>query len=111
MENDTRNAQISELNDKLRRTGRGGRTYVTGSVKDLPKEDQNEIVQTIQSFDGFTKDNDPHREHDFGSVSHKGIRYLWKIDYYNVDRSKHSVDPANAMVTNRVLTIMQADEY
>lgn len=27
MENDTRNAQISELNDKLRRTGRGGRTY------------------------------------------------------------------------------------
>ena len=38
----------------------------------------------MQSFSNFTKDNDPHREHDFGDFPIKGEAYFWKIDYYGL---------------------------
>ena len=38
-------------------------------------------------------------------------RIFWKIDLFDADYSMGSGDPANASVTRRVLTIMQASEY
>jgi hypothetical protein len=39
----------------------------------------------VASLDGFTEDNDPYRERDFGAIELEGERYFWKIVYY--DRS------------------------
>ncbi|MEQ8826157.1 MAG: DUF3768 domain-containing protein, partial [Parvibaculum sp.] len=62
-------------------------------------------------FDDFTPDNDPHGEHDFGSVRIDENAIFWKIDYYDRSMEAGSPDPADPEVTTRVLTIMLADEY
>ena len=64
----------------------------------------------IAAFDAFTETNDPHGEHDFGSIELDGcLKVFWKIDYYS-DASMDSGadDKLNAY---RVLVIMLADEY
>lgn len=65
----------------------------------------------IAAFDAFTEGNNPHGEHDFGTVSLGLERYFWKIDYYDSSLQLGSPDPADPAVTVRVLTIMRADEY
>jgi hypothetical protein len=65
----------------------------------------------VQSFSNFTKDNDPHGEHDFGNFELQGETYFFKLDYYSLDMESGSEDPADPSVTTRVLTILRADEY
>jgi hypothetical protein len=36
----------------------------------------------VIAFDDFTADNDPHKEHDFGSFELDGEKLFWKIDLY-----------------------------
>jgi hypothetical protein len=36
---------------------------------------------------------------------------MFKIDYYDQNLSMHSADPADPAVTQRVITIMLAEEY
>jgi uncharacterized protein DUF3768 len=55
--------------------------------------------------------NDPFWEHDCGLIAVAGQRVLFKIDYYDPSLCGHSVDPADPLVTRRVLTIMLAGEY
>ena len=54
-----------------------------------------------------TKPN-PHQEHDFGSIEEAGVRFFFKIDYFDRKTEFGSADPA---VTTRVMTIMLAEEY
>jgi len=70
-----------------------------------------EIAERVATFDSFTQDNDPHREHDFGSFDYDGNRILWKIDYYARDMQHGSEEPSDLGQTVRVLTIMLASEY
>ena len=49
----------------------------------------------VQSFSNFTKDNDPHGEHDFGSFEIEGETYFWKIDYYDLAMQFGSENPAD----------------
>lgn len=65
----------------------------------------------VQRFEDFTPDNDPHREHDFGSFTLRGHKLFWKIDYYDKACECGSEDPADPAQTTRVLTIMLAEEY
>ena len=103
--------QICNLNDAFRRTFTGGRVMMTSGVNDLETEAKARLLTAVRTFDRFDKDNDPHDEHDFGSTDVDGTRFFWKIDYYDLAMSQGSVDPANAEVTMRVLTILRADEY
>ena len=60
----------------------------------------------------FTADNDPHREHDFGAFTLEGRKLFWKIDDFDTrDPNLGAEDPADAATTERVLTLMLADEY
>lgn len=114
-------SQIAALNDALRaqilipQFGKAkvpGRILVTPGISGLAPEAQIEVLSDVRNFDAFTSDNDPHGEHDFGSFEHRSAgRIFWKIDYYNADLTGGSLDPANAAITCRVLTIMLAGEY
>jgi hypothetical protein len=55
--------------------------------------------------------NDPHQEHDFGSFNVEGETIFFKIDYYDCSLECHSPDPADPVVTRRVITLMLASEY
>ncbi len=41
----------------------------------------------------------------------EGAPIMFKIDYYDKDLNFHSPNPADPAVTERVLTIMLAEEY
>jgi hypothetical protein len=103
--------RIRLLNDNFRSTFVGGQVVMTAGVNALPIDTKARVVLEIQSFSNFTKDNDPHGEHDFGSIDIEGETYFFKVDYYTLDMNGGSEDPADPSVTTRVLTIMRADEY
>lgn len=103
---------IRELNDQFRSEGKGnGTVVVTQGVEARGRSFIQEALLAVRSFADFTKDNDPYGEHDFGMVEIDNQRLFWKIDYYDLDLTGGSEDPANGMITHRVLTIMLASEY
>ena len=69
------------------------------------------VLQSVAEFDYFADDNDPHGEHDFGNFELAGKTFFWKIDYYDKTLTCHSPDPSDPSVTERVITIMLAEEY
>lgn len=108
---DPRTQAIQKLNDEFRRSGAGGRTVVTSGINSLPATDQVEILRAVREFDEFTKENDPHGEHDFGIIKHDGESVYFKIDYYDKALEGGSEDPSDPQQTTRVMTIMLAHEY
>lgn len=104
-------ARIAELND-LARTAMGiaGKLIQTQGISALPEADQSAIREKVETFNDFTPDNDPYGEHDFGSFDHAGQKIFWKIDYYDKNYEYASENPSDARKTNRVLTIMLAEE-
>jgi hypothetical protein len=102
---------IRLLNDNFRSTFVGGQVVMTQGVRELPLDTKARVILAVQSFDQFTDDNDPHREHDFGNIEIGGETYFFKVDYYSLDMIGGSEDPADPGKTTRVLTIMRADEY
>ena len=103
--------RIRVLNDNFRSTFVGGQVVMTQGVDAVPIDSKARVILAVQSFSNFTEDNDPHREHDFGSFNVEGETYFFKVDYYSLDMESGSEDPADPNVTTRVLTIMRADEY
>lgn len=106
-----RAASVADLNDRFRRTFTGGRIVMTAGVAALSESARATLLAGVRGFDRFEPGNDPHGEHDFGSVDHGGERFLWKIDCYDRALRFASPNPADPAVTIRVLTIMRADEY
>jgi hypothetical protein len=86
--------RIRVLNDNFRSTFVGGQVVMTRGVADLPLDVKARLILAVQSFSNFTKDNDPHGEHDFGSIEIAGEKYFWKIDYYDPEMCFGSEDPA-----------------
>jgi Protein of unknown function (DUF3768) len=111
MSKNDKSVRIRELNDHLPRTFYGGRVVMTDGVAALPENQLAQLLGNVRSFDEFTTDNDPHGEHDFGTIELAGQRYFFKVDYYAPDMDGGSEDPADPTKTTRVLTIMRADEY
>ena len=109
-------ARIRELNDAFRTAFPGpfagqGHVYVTAGIAAMSPEQQVEVMRRVHGFIAFTPDNDPYGEHDFGSFEYAGKRIFWKIDCYDRDLNYGSPDPSDETVTERVLTVMLAEEY
>ena len=104
-------AIIRTLNDQLRRDFSFGLAQMTPGVAALGAEAAERIFRTIAVFDDFCHANDPHQEHDFGSFEAEGQTIFFKIDYFDKAMTMHSPDPSNPAVTQRVITIMLAEEY
>lgn len=102
---------IRNLNDSLRRSFTGGRIMLTMGVESLDAAERLELLSAVRAFSDFDEGNDPYGEHDFGALVSGGVRFMWKIDYYDLSLQHASPDPADPAVTSRVLTIMCADEY
>jgi hypothetical protein len=103
--------QIRALNDELRQNLAIGTAFITAGVAALGAEAVARIVKTIAIYDDFCHANDPYEEHDFGSFEADGHTIFFKIDYYNKALTSHSPDPADPLVTERVITMMLAEEY
>lgn len=103
---------IKTLNDNFRKTFTGGQVLLTAGIDSMDAEDVANIMLLVQNFNDFTPDNDPYGEHDFGSFMYNDNKIFWKIDYYDRFNTHFaSENPANPDITNRVLTIMLAEEY
>jgi hypothetical protein len=111
-------AKIREINDAFRKTLKGGRIVVTRGVQELFMDNMPELFAAVSAFGDFSKDNDPFEEHDFGAFNFRGHKLFWKIEYFDMDKSDPdgiglefaSTNPADPDVTDRVLTILLADE-
>ncbi len=107
----TQTERIRDLNDDLRQHLLSGGAVITPGVAALDQEILDRIVQTIVVFDDFCEANDPYEEHDFGAFDVDGTTIFFKIDYYDKTLTHGSPDPADPAVTERIITIMLADEY
>ena len=96
---------ISMVNDKFRKSGSG--VTMTNGAMALP--DVCGLMQRIRAYDDFDEDNDPHEEHDFGSLDWRGNKVFWKIDYY--DENFRGWEDPLSQKCNRVMTVMLAEEY
>lgn len=102
---------IRYLNDRFRSTFQGGKVVLTRGIRALSQEEITEILSKVSNFNDFNSSNDPYFEHDCACLEYKGMKIIWKIDYYDKEYEYASEDPADITKTNRVLTIMLADEY
>jgi hypothetical protein len=103
--------RIRMLNDELRQHLPCGKAVMTPGIAALGSEAVQRLIQTIAVFDDFCNANDPHGEHDFVSFDYEGVEVFFKIDYFDKDLRSHSPDPADPAVTERVITLMLAQEY
>ena len=97
---------VAADNDLFRREGH---FFLTTGVQALGPEAVAEVLRMVQDFNAFTQDNDPHKEHDFGSFIYSGHKIFWKIDYY--DRSLQYFHDPRDPGCRRVLTVLLAEEY
>ena len=110
-EKENRVQQIAETNDQVRQTVMRDRLMITSGIRRLSHDTQNKIFAAIETYDDFKPSNDPHKEHDFGSIKIDGNSVFWKVDYFDNDLEYHSPDVLNRSVTRRVLIVMLAEEY
>ena len=107
-----RKKRIQRLNDALRQGQATNATVVvTSGLKAQGEAFLARASKAVQDHQTFTEDNDPHGEHDFGSITVDDTELFWKIDYFDLNLKMHSPDAANPVLTHRVLTIMLAREY
>ena len=84
---------------------------MTAGIAALGPEAVARIVKTIAVYDDFCQADDPYGEHDFGLFEADGHVIFFKIDYFDKALTAHSPDPSDPSVTERVITIMLAEEY
>ncbi len=99
------------LNFILRQTGVGGTIAFMGGLAHASQETKLAVFAAVQNAEVKDDGNDTHGEADFGKVVVDGQKYLWKIDYYDVEMGFGSDDPSDPKVTQRVLSIFRAEDY
>ena len=102
---------IAQQNDDFRKHLSQGTLVLTQGIRSNTPEDIKEIITKVRNFDTFDENNDPYGERDFGAFDYKGKKIFWKIDNYDREFLYLSPDVSNPRVTNKVLTIMYAEEY
>jgi hypothetical protein len=114
--------KIRSLNDRFRTNipggdGVPGHLLFTTGIQTLcdtnvqPNTLLPALLAAVRSFNTFTNDNDPHREHDFGAFDFQGVSCFWKIDVLDPSLDIAPLDATDPTLSVRVLTIMTAAEY
>ncbi len=108
---DNATLMIRELNDRVRTKLDGGRLVFAGELAKAMKTVLEKALLEAMHFIAFTAANDPDGEHDFGEFILDGRDVFWKIYYYDNTMERSSENPADPMLTTRVLTISYAEDY
>lgn len=103
--------EIALQNDNFRKHLSQGTLVLTQGIRSNTKEDLEAIITKVRTFDNFDENNDPYNEHDFGAFDYKGRKVFWKIDNYDREFLYLSPDVSNPRLTNKVMTVMYAEEY
>ncbi len=104
-------SEIALQNDNFRKHLSQGTLVLTQGIRSNTKEDLEAIITKVRTFDTFDENNDPYGERDFGAFDYKGKKIFWKIDYYDQEFLYLSPDVSNPRLTNKVMTVMYAEEY
>lgn len=104
-------SEIALQNDNFRKHLSQGTLVLTQGIRSNTKEDLEAIITKVRTFDTFDENNDPYGERDFGAFDYKGKKIFWKIDNYDQEFLYLSPDVSNPRLTNKVMTIMYAEEY
>lgn len=104
-------SEIALQNDNFRKHLSQGTLVLTQGIRSNTPDDLKEIITKVRTFDTFDENNDPYNEHDFGAFDFKGKKIFWKIDNYDREFLYLSPDVSNPRLTNKVLTVMYAEEY
>ncbi len=113
----TRAETIARLNDRARHgLDRTSKTVITRTCLDtLCSGDTASGVmaqaELLQAMRNHRFENDAHGERDFGAFEFRGEKLFFKIDYYDLELTYGSEDPADASQTTRMITIMLASDY
>lgn len=101
--------KIQDLNDALRKTGRGGVRAFDEAIQrqDPTGEFLDEVKRALADCNDFGAEED---EHDSGGFVVRGRHFLWRIDYRSKDRKGDSPDKADPTVTHRDLTVELLDQ-
>jgi hypothetical protein len=110
MTKDERAVEIAFYNDAFRRTPGPRWTFSTG-VAALGEPFCFAATVAVSRSGTSEASDEPDGEHDFGAVTVEGRDLVWKIDCHDITLTARSPDPANPVVTRRVMTIMLAKEY
>ena len=102
---------IAKQNDDFRTNLSRGTLCLTRGIRALGKTCVAEIISKVRLFNNFNENNDPYGEHDFGVFNYGGQKIFFKIDNYDNSFLYLSPDATNQKLTNKVLTIMLAEEY
>jgi hypothetical protein len=104
--------QIASINDRFRQGEAAGYIRLTQGVRALGARPLVEIMNAIACAT-FPDGNDPYGERDFGQIEIEGTSLFFKIEYYSKDASFEfaAEHPEDETRTDRVLTVMLADEY
>ena len=109
--------RIAELNDELRRNPTNqtlGQILLSSGVAARGSEFRAMVMTALARMQAkdFKKGNDPYGERDFNSFTIDARLCFFKIDYFaKGNLCAPSEDPADPSKTERVLTVMLADEY
>lgn len=96
--------RVRVLNDELRQTWLGGRTNLSRSLLVRGHLWTRQLLEAIAKDGGI--DEARHPDHDFGSVTFEGQRYVWSIDYYTRDFRRRASDPTDEDECVRVFRVM-----
>ena len=106
-----RRALIRLQNDRFRITFLGGQVMMTIGVKGRGDAFVKGCLEAVRAFETFNEENDPYGEHEFGILEVDGQKVYWKIDAYDHDLRYGSEDPADPVLTLRLLTFCLPKEY
>jgi hypothetical protein len=88
------------------------RAIISPGIAALGTEAAVAIVNTIAVFDDFCRADGPYKPHDFGALGlDDGRTIFFKIEYLDKNLTGPSPNPVDPAVTERIITIMLAEEY
>jgi hypothetical protein len=102
---------IRELNDELRQHLLGGDIVISDKIAALGPKALARLTERLAQFDQFCPFTDPRRKHAFGALLFDGLLVVFRVDHHNLTSTGREPDPADSNSTQRVMTIMLADEY
>ena len=100
-----------DANDAFRRNPTLGTVVITARVKVMGRHAVEALMALVKNYADFDAVDDPYGEHDFGSITFRGSRFFWKIDYFDERLEFGSEASWDTTKCRRVLTLMHAEDY